>query len=357
MTSKPQAIRHLTSQHLVRARKKLEYVLLERDLFRLHGASAVRNLTDDDRRQLARLGYDIGWKHLLKIATIATLRTVRRWYQSLIERHDKPKRRGGRWQTSLETEREVVRLAQENGWGSGAWSAKRIVGEMIKLGVTTAKSTVTAILRRHGIPPAPTRERVKDDDRVIIHDPATTAAIDFAKVLIVDQGTICLESILIAIHLQSREIEIVNVAHDPDGSITEQCARNLTMDGVGFFSRLGIRTIIMDRDPIYTEKFRDILADAGCIPHRITPYSPWENGYAERFIRSLKESLLRKAIFTSESALRFALVEFQQHFNEERPHQGIGNQTVKINAERPAIGTVIRIPRVGGLLNHYERVA
>ena len=129
------------------------------------------------------------------------------------------------------------------------------------------------------------------------------------------------------------------------------------MADVGFFHRLGIRTVIMDRDPIYTQKFRDILAVAGCMPHRITPYSPWENGYAERFIRSLKESLLRKAIFTSESALRITLAEFQQYFNEERPHQGIGNTTVKPRVDRPSAGTVIRIPRIGGLLNHYERAA
>ena len=312
MTSKTLNIRHVTSQHLERARGKLAYVLLERDLFFRHGPTAVRHLTDNDRGQLARLGHDIGWKHLFKIAVIASLRTIRRWYRLLIEQHDKPKRRGGRRRTSLDTEQEVVRLALENDWGSDAWGSKRIVGEIRKLGVTIVKSTVSAILRRHGIPPAPKRGRVSDDERSVIHDPATTAAIDFAKVLIIDKGIICLMSVLIAIHLKSREIQIVNVAHDPDGSITEQYAKNLTMAVVGFFHRLGILTVIMDRDPIYTQKFQDILAVAGCMPHRITPYSPWENGYAERFIRSLKESLLRKAIFTSDSALRIALVKFQQ---------------------------------------------
>ena len=357
MTSKTLNLRHGTSQHLERTRRKLAYVLLERDLFRLHGPSAVWRLTDDDRRQLARLGHDIRWKHLFKIAVIASLRTIRRWYRLLIEQHDKPKRRGGRKRTSLDTEQEVVRLALENDWGSDSWGSERIVGEIRKLGVTIVKSTVSAILRRHGIPPAPKRGRMSDDERFLIHDPATTAAIDFAKVLIIDKGIICLMSVLIAIHLKSREIQIVNVAHDPDGSITEQCAKNLTMADVGFFHRLGILTVIMDRDPIYTQKFREILAAAGCMPHRITPYSPWENGYAEWFIRSLKESLLRKAIFTSESAVRIALAEFQQYFNEERPHQGIGNNTVKSRADRPSAGEVIRIPRVGGLLNHYVRAA
>ena len=89
-----------------------------------------------------------------------------------------------------------------------------------------------------------------------------------------------------------------------------------------------------------------------------TEISSWKNGYAERFIRSLKESLLRKCLFTSESALRLALFEFQTYFNHERPHQGIDNRTVLGSRKAPtATGKVVRIPRVGGLLNHYKRVA
>ena len=350
--------RHITSPALERAKLTTSYVLLERDVFRTHGSTAVRHLTDDERRQLARIGHDIGWRRLGRIAVIATIRTLRRWFRELISHPERTKSPGGKNRTSPETEQEIVRLATENGWGSDAWGAKRIVGEMLKLGIDIAKSTVSAILRRHGVPPAPQRGRVTDGDRVIVHDPATTAAIDFAKVAILDQGSVCMVSILIAIHLGTREIEIVNVAHDPDGRITAQCARNLTMEDVGFFKRLGIKTVIMDRDPIFTQDFRRLLSDAGCEPHRIAPRCPWENGYAERFIRSLKESLLRKCLFTSESALRLALVEFQTYFNHERPHQGIDNRTVIGRNDVPqTAGKVVRIPRVGGLINHYERVA
>lgn len=351
-------VRHLTSQQSERLKLKLAYVLLERDLYQTFGSHAIRYLTDDNRRQLARLGHDLGWKHLEKIAEIASMRTFRRWYRALIEGHGTEKHKGGQNRTSPETEREIVRLAIENSWSSDAWGAERIVGEMKKLGIDIVKSTVSAILCRHGIPPAPQRGRVLDGDRVLIHDPATTAAIDFAKVMIIDNGTICLMSVLIAIHLGSREVEMVNVAHNPDGSVTVQCARNLTMSGVGFFDRLGITTVIMDNDPIFTKEFHALLMSAGCAPHQITPYCPWQNGYAERFVRSLKESLLRKAIFTSESALRLALAEFQIYFNNERPHQGIGNQLVlNANAARSFAGEVIRVPRVGGLLNHYQRAA
>jgi hypothetical protein len=39
-------------------------------------------------------------------------------------------------------------------------------------------------------------------------------------------------------------------------------------------------------------------------------------------------------------------------------HQGIDNRTVLGSSDVPRVtGKVVRIPRVGGLLNHYERVA
>jgi hypothetical protein len=49
-----------------------------------------------------------------------------------------------------EIEQLVVRLARENDWGF-----ERIEGELLKLGYTISHETVGAILRRHGIPPAP----------------------------------------------------------------------------------------------------------------------------------------------------------------------------------------------------------
>ncbi len=167
--TKPTAVtfRHITSKALERANLTIAYVLLERDLFRTHGSTAVRHLSDDERRQLARLEHDLGWGRLSGIAASATIRTIRRWFRDLIDQSERAKSPGGQSRTRKATEDEIVRLATENGWGNDAWGAKRIAGEMLKLGIHITKSTVSAILRRHGIPPAPQRGRVTDGDRVI----------------------------------------------------------------------------------------------------------------------------------------------------------------------------------------------
>ena len=56
--------RHITSKALERAKLTIAYALWERDLFRAHGPTAVRYVPDDERRQLARMGHDIGWPEI-----------------------------------------------------------------------------------------------------------------------------------------------------------------------------------------------------------------------------------------------------------------------------------------------------
>ena len=46
------------------------------------------------------------------------------------------------------------------------------------------------------------------------------------------------------------------------------------MKGVGFLNRLGMKPVIKDRDPVFKQKFRQLLAEAGCEPHLIAPRCP-----------------------------------------------------------------------------------
>jgi putative transposase len=66
-----------------------------------------------------------------------------------------------------------------------------------------------------------------------------------------------------------------------------QVSRNLTDANEGFLT--GKRFLIHDRDPLFTEAFRDTLA-AGEEMVRLPPRSPNLNAYAERFVRTIKES-------------------------------------------------------------------
>src|SRR5271165_7220868 len=81
--------------------------------------------------------------------------TLLAWHRKLAgSKYDTSKRRKpGRPPTAPGIARLVVRLAREN----PQWGHRRIQGELAKLGVTVAPSTVWEILRAAGIDPAPRR--------------------------------------------------------------------------------------------------------------------------------------------------------------------------------------------------------
>ncbi len=92
---------------------------------------------------------------------------------------------------------------------------------------------------------------------------------------------------------------------------------------------------------------------------RIPPFrSPLANAYAERFVRTAKESCLNRMIFFGEDSLRRAVNEFLAHYHHERNHQGLGNRLIDPREEVGATdGSVTCRERLGGLLRYYYRQA
>ena len=82
------------------------------------------------------------------------------------------------------------------------------------------------------------------------------------------------------------------------------------------------------------------------------------NAYAERFVRSIKESCLDRMIFFGEGALRKGIDEFVLHYHGERNHQGLDNRLiVPEEGQAGRRGAVLRRERLGGMLNYYYRAA
>jgi transposase InsO family protein len=82
------------------------------------------------------------------------------------------------------------------------------------------------------------------------------------------------------------------------------------------------------------------------------------NAYAERFVRTIKESCLDRLILFGEGSLRKAIRDFVAHYHLERNHQGLGNQLISPEAiPADSNGTIQRRQRLGGMLNYYHRAA
>ena len=136
----------------------------------------------------------------------------------------------------------------------------------------------------------------------------------------------------------------------------KQIGRNLTDPFAGFLD--GMRYIILDRDPLYTDDFRRLLKRAGVKVVRLPARSPNLNAYAERFVRTIKESCLNRMIFFGEKSVRRAINEFVDYYHHERNHQGLGNRQIDpLTPVGSVEGKVACRERLGGVLRYYYRDA
>ena len=132
-------------------------------------------------------------------------------------------------------------------------------------------------------------------------------------------------------------------------------ARNLIDALDGFL--LGKRYLLLDRDPLYTQAFRQILDQAGIKTVRLPAHSPNLNAFAERFVLSIKTECLDRLIPLGETHLRRAVLEYTKHYHEERNHQGLDNELIVPAKAANGVGKVNRRERLGGILSFYYREA
>jgi len=85
--------------------------------------------------------------------------------------------------------------------------------------------------------------------------------------------------------------------------------------------------------------------------------APNANAYAERFVRSIKHECLNHVILLGERPLRQTIAAYAEHYHRERNHQGLGNELIDPSAHQLTGTRIRRRPRLGGLLNYYERAA
>ena len=103
---------------------------------------------------------------------------------------------------------------------------------------------------------------------------------------------------------------------------------------------------------------RDTLLAAQVRPVRLPARSPNLNAYAERFIRTIKESCLERMILIGEGSLRWCVREFVAHYHHERNHQGLDNHLIHPQPTSVrAHGPVQCRQRLGGMLKYYDRRA
>jgi len=292
------------------------------------------------------------WTEIFPV-TPATLLT---WHRRLAaKKYDTSKRRKpGRPPTVRSIARLVVRLAKEN----PLWGYRRIHGELTKLGLAVAPSTVWEILRAAGIDPAPRRSG--PTWRQFLHAQAAgILAVDFLHV-----DTVLLRRLYVLVFIEhgTRRLHLGGITAHPTGEWTVQQARNLalTLD-----ERFGAtKFLIRDRGSSFTASFDAVFEATGARILRTAVQAPRMNAICERLVGTLRRELLDRVLILGETHLRAVLTDYQAHYNMARPHQGIAQRVPADERDaHPATVTDIdtrqirRKPVLNGLINEYVRAA
>ena len=119
-----------------------------------------------------------------------------------------------------------------------------------------------------------------------------------------------------------------------------------------------LRYLIRDRDAIYGTEFRRPVAGMGLAELPITPRSPWQNGYAERFVGSLRRECLDHVIALNERQVYRIVSSYARHYNRARTHLALAKDAPEPRrVQSRANGRVVAFPEVGGLHHRYAWVA
>ena len=242
-----------------------------------------------------------------------------------------------------------------DGNGESRLGYTRIQGALANLDHHVARGTIANILKQHGIEPAPERQRRTTWQEFLKTHWDVLAAADLFTVEVWTCSGLTRFAVLFVIELATRRVEITGVMSEPDSAWVLQCGRQVTDAVDGFL--IGKHFLLHDRDPLFGDAFRETLAAAGVQTVRLPPRSPNLNAFAERFVRTIKESCLDRVILMGEASFRRAIREFVAHYHGERNHQGLQNQLITRPVAHRQDGPIACRDRLGGLLKYYHRPA
>ena len=155
--------------------------------------------------------------------------------------------------------------------------------------------------------------------------------------------------VLVIIRLERRNLVWINVTPHPTA---EWIARQVTE---AFPWAEAPRYLIRDRDRVYGAAVTHRLRAMGIRDKPIAPGSPWQNGFAERLIGSIRRECVDHIVVLGEAHLRRILTKYAAYYNELRTHRSLGKDAPIYRAIQHA-GRIASVPVLGGLHHHYCRI-
>src|SRR6267154_2001416 len=282
----------LASPFKSKSRLEAENAVLRHQLIVLRRKVRRRaRLTNNDRWFLVQM---YRWfPSILTVVTIIQPETLVRWHRAGFRGYWRwtSNSRGGRPRVEIELRALIRQMSTEN----QLWGAPRIHGELLKLGFEVAQSTVAKYLVKRREPPS-------QGWRTFLRNHAPDiAAMDLFVVPTI--GFKLLYGFVI-VRIDRRDLVWINVTTNPTAEwIAHQITEAFPWDGAP-------RYMIRDRDRIYGAVVTRRLRAMGIRDKPIAPASPWQNGFAERLIGSIRREGLDHVIVLGEAHLHRILKSY-----------------------------------------------
>jgi len=212
-----------------------------------------------------------------------------------------------------------------------SWGPRRLAHEAVTAGLSPVPSRsgiYRALLRAGLIDPAARRPRDRRWKRWERARPMELWQMDLVGGMGLADGSEV--KILTGVDDHSRYCVVAAVMRRATGrAVCQAFTAALTRHGIP-------SEILTDNGKQFTGRFNrppvEVLFDRICrengIEHALTkPRSPTTTGKIERFHRSLREELLTGQVFENPAAAQAALDAWVEHYNTQRPHQGIAMAT------------------------------
>ena len=275
---------------------------------------------------------------ILKVLTVIRPETLVRWHRAGFRSYWRWKSRslGGRPQIETDLRALIRQMSVED----SLWGAPRIPGELLKLGFEVAQSSVAKyMVKQRGPPSQGWRTFLRN------HTP-DMAAMDLFVVPTI--GFKLLYGFVI-IRLDRRDLVWINVTTNPTA---DWIARQITE---AFPWNEAPRYMVRDRDRIYGAVVTRRLRAMGIRDKPIAPASPWQNGFAERLIGSIRHECLDHIIVLGDEHLRRILKNYAVYYNGVRTHRSL-QKDAPISRPVQRTGLVCSLAILGGLHHQYVRI-
>lgn len=291
---------------------QLEIICLRKQLEILNRNNKRVTLNNSDRIFFSIMKkFFSDWKVSL---VIIKPETVIKWHRRKFNDYlrNMSKNNVGRPNVSAEQIELIKRIANEN----PMWGVARIHGEILKLGYKVSQATVWRYT------PKDRNNRSGQRWKTFLKNHASEIiSIDFFSVPTINFKLL---HVLVFLSHGRRKIIHYNITQNPS---SEWCSQQLKN---ALYNCEQPKYLIRDRDCRFGNLFKQTVASFG-IRDVVTAYrSPWQNGYCERVIGSIKREFLDHIIVINESHLRKLLKEYFLYYNTQRTHLGLNKDSLEI---------------------------